>query len=216
MPEWNDLPLIARLLRRFRGRRMRVFAAEFQITSETRVLDVGGTPSIWALLPVKPRITFLNMPQGIGSCAGFDFVFASGCEMPFPDQSFEIVFSNSVIEHVGDGEQQRRFRGRSSPCWKTILRADTESPIPHRAASVDAVRALAAAILAARDRAALYHLAMDRTAQRGSPCLLHRTLPARYTIAGSRRSFSTVPRRGDPKGALDGADEVADCSEKSR
>jgi ubiquinone/menaquinone biosynthesis C-methylase UbiE len=109
MPEWNDLPLIARLLRRFRGRRMRAFAEEFQISSETRVLDVGGTPSIWTLLPVTPRITFLNMPQGVGSCAGFDLVFASGCEMPFADRSFDIVFSNSVIEHVGDRDQQRRF-----------------------------------------------------------------------------------------------------------
>src|SRR5580698_4389631 len=109
MPEWNDLPLIARLLRRFRGRRMRAFAAEFRITSETRVLDVGGTPSIWELLPVQPRITFLNMPHGVGDCAGFDLVFASGCELPFPDQSFDIVFSNSVIEHVGDRDQQRLF-----------------------------------------------------------------------------------------------------------
>ena len=109
MPEWNDLPLISRLLRKFRGRRMRAFAEQFQITSETRVLDVGGTPSIWGLLAVKPRITFLNMPQGIGTCAGFDLVFASGCEMPFADQSFDIVFSNSVIEHVGDRDQQRLF-----------------------------------------------------------------------------------------------------------
>ena len=109
MPEWNDRPLIARLLRRFRGRRMRSFAEEFHITSETRVLDVGGTPSIWALLPVTPRVTFLNMPQAAGAWSGFDFVFASGCEMPFADQSFDIVFSNSVIEHVGDRDQQRRF-----------------------------------------------------------------------------------------------------------
>ena len=109
MPEWNDLPLIASRLRRFRGRRMRAFADSLRITAETRVLDVGGTPSIWRLLPVIPKITFLNMPQGVGDCAGFDLVFASGCEMPFADQSFDVIFSNSVIEHVGDRLEQKRF-----------------------------------------------------------------------------------------------------------
>jgi len=109
MPEWNDLPLIARRLRRFRTRRMRAFVEKFGITAETRVLDVGGTPSIWRLLPVSPRVTFLNMPHGVGDCADLPLVFASGCALPFADQSFDVVFSNSVIEHVGERREQRRF-----------------------------------------------------------------------------------------------------------
>ncbi|HLW77061.1 MAG TPA: methyltransferase domain-containing protein [Bryobacteraceae bacterium] len=88
---------------------MRAFAEAFGITNQTRVLDVGGTLSIWRLLEVTPRITFLNMPRGAGDCGGFDLVFASGCEMPFPDQSFDVVFSNSVIEHVGDARAQKNF-----------------------------------------------------------------------------------------------------------
>lgn len=107
MRAWNDLPLIGRQLARFRGRRMLAFADAFHITAETRVLDVGGTPEIWALLRVRPRITFVNMPQAGVRSAGV--VFASGCELPFRDGSFDVVFSNSVIEHVGDRAAQRRL-----------------------------------------------------------------------------------------------------------
>ena len=55
-------------------------------------------------------MTLLNMPRG-QECGepGFTFVSGDGCQLPFADQSFEIVFSNSVIEHVGTPAQQRRF-----------------------------------------------------------------------------------------------------------
>jgi hypothetical protein len=88
---------------------MRVFAESFEITQETRVLDVGGTPSVWGLLPVQPRVTILNLPRAAPDRSGFDLVFASGCELPFRDRSFDIVFSNSVIEHVGAPAEQQRF-----------------------------------------------------------------------------------------------------------
>src|SRR5580658_3618505 len=109
MPGWNELPVVGRRLRRFRERRMRLFAQEFEITGETRVLDVGGTPELWGLLPGRPRVTILNLPRASPGRSSCDLVFASGCALPFADRSFDIVFSNSVIEHVGDPARQQRF-----------------------------------------------------------------------------------------------------------
>jgi len=89
---------------------MRRFARAFGITNETRILDVGGTPFNWLLLNVRPRITIVNMPRAREAFdEHFTCVFADGRALPFADHSFDIVFSNSVIEHVGDGESQRQF-----------------------------------------------------------------------------------------------------------
>ncbi len=97
-------------MRRYRSRRMREFAAIFSITPSTRILDVGGTPSNWLLLGLEPRVTLLNMPRAREEAwPGFALVAADGGHLPFRDQSFDIVFSNSVIEHVGAPERQRRF-----------------------------------------------------------------------------------------------------------
>src|SRR5580700_6944769 len=97
-------------MRRFRARRMREFVSRFGVTEETRILDVGGTPVNWLLAGVRPRVTLLNMPRGQERDeASFTFVSGDGCQLPFRDQSFEIIFSNSVIEHVGTPDQQRRF-----------------------------------------------------------------------------------------------------------
>jgi len=89
---------------------MRRFARTFDLTSETRILDVGGTPFNWELLDVRPRVTIVNMPRAREAFdEHFTCVFADGRRLPFADQSFDIVFSNSVIEHVGDFENQRQF-----------------------------------------------------------------------------------------------------------
>lgn len=96
--------------RRFRRRRMRRLLSLFDLQPHWRVLDVGGTPAIWQLSPVQPRLVILNTPRALEpGAAGIEFVQADGCALPFASQSFDLVFSNSVIEHLGSPEAMRRF-----------------------------------------------------------------------------------------------------------
>jgi SAM-dependent methyltransferase len=94
----------------FRRRRMARFVRTMGIAPDTRVLDVGGTPDSWRLLPAPPRVTLLNTPRAreeVGCASAW--VAGDGRALPFRDSAFDVVFSNSVIEHVGDSESQARF-----------------------------------------------------------------------------------------------------------
>jgi hypothetical protein len=98
------------LSRNFRRRRMSRFLREFAITPETRILDIGGTPECWELIDERPRLTLLNTPRAKDDlCGAAEWVAGDGRALPFRDGAFDIVFSNSVIEHVGDAASQQRF-----------------------------------------------------------------------------------------------------------
>jgi hypothetical protein len=89
---------------------MQRFVRECRVTAETRVLDIGGTPDNWQLIPVRPRLVLLNMPRARADLAGtVQWVAGDGCSLPFRDASFDVVFSNSVIEHVGGATRQEHF-----------------------------------------------------------------------------------------------------------
>lgn len=105
----------------FRKRRLYLFYKFFRITGEKeiKILDVGGNIFFWKLaererLPV-PSITILNIlppsKKEVKECErlGIKWVVADGRNMPFSDNSFDIVFSNSVIEHLGDKNSQEQF-----------------------------------------------------------------------------------------------------------
>lgn len=102
--------LLQKAFRHFRSRRLRLFERTFAVSEGTRILDVGGSPEIWAYSGLKPQLTILNMPSALTPHAeGVNLVGADGRMLPFPDGAFDIVFSNSVIEHVGTRRDQEQF-----------------------------------------------------------------------------------------------------------
>ena len=79
-----------------------------------RVLDLGGSPDIWAHVSIPLEITILNLPGALRQAGtshhSFHYVEGDACNVhQFPEHSFDVVFSNSVIEHVGPPVKQEEF-----------------------------------------------------------------------------------------------------------
>jgi hypothetical protein len=94
----------------FRRKRMAKFRELFGIHDEQRILDVGGTPFNWALIDEKPKVVLLNVEAtSEPDTERFTFVQGDARALPYDSGEFELVYSNSVIEHVGSFEDQKRF-----------------------------------------------------------------------------------------------------------
>ncbi len=94
---------------------MRRFIREYGVTEKTRILDIGGTPDCWRLAGCSPQVVLLNMPRAKDDLSGAEtWVSGDGRMLPFRDAAFDLVFSNSVIEHVGDAASQENFASEAA------------------------------------------------------------------------------------------------------
>lgn len=113
--------------RHFRPKRIRALKAQLPLLDDpnTTILDVGGTAAWWAtgVMPATRRITIVNTDASQATAceqAGYRFLVADGRNLPFADRQFDLVHSNSVIEHVGSFEDQRRFAAEMFRCGNSI------------------------------------------------------------------------------------------------
>lgn len=98
----------------FRLRRMKLFYARFRPSEKTRLLDIGGAPNTWLSESRYQRVpvTLVNLrfpDPAVFTDGRFTAVKADATCLPFADESFDIAFSNSVIEHMTTWEQQQAF-----------------------------------------------------------------------------------------------------------
>ncbi len=110
------LHVIYPIMTHFRRQRLAQLVRAYPNLETLSVLDVGGRPFIWELLSreynVKPRqLVLLNTPSEnpLASSPDYSVEIGDGCQLPYADNSFDLVFSNSVIEHVGGAEEMARF-----------------------------------------------------------------------------------------------------------
>lgn len=85
-------------------------------TGGCRVLDLGGEPDYWRLFDrallerCKVHVTLVNPQPFTVDDPMFEAVVGDACALDgFPDSSFDLVHSNSVVEHVGDWPRMEAF-----------------------------------------------------------------------------------------------------------
>jgi hypothetical protein len=111
-----------------RRRKLALFMETMRPGPETRIVDVGvgdtgfgtepgvaaGHNFFEALYPWPERITAVSdvpLPNFAREFPQVRSVTATGTELPFEDDAFDVAFSNAVVEHVGGREEQGRFVG---------------------------------------------------------------------------------------------------------
>jgi hypothetical protein len=105
---------------RARARRWEMFHHRFPGLEKMRVLDLGGTVEFWRHTPITPaHVTLINLDDPYESidtrilalsgdaCCATEVLAKYGIE-----SHFDLVFSNSLIEHVGGHSKRLELSGQ--------------------------------------------------------------------------------------------------------
>lgn len=91
-----------------RQRRLRDFTRQFGDCHS--LVDLGGRVDMWRDNRFPAPITVVNIePPPDPVPATFTYICGDARQTALPDGAFDLAFSNSVIEHVGDFADQKRF-----------------------------------------------------------------------------------------------------------
>ena len=93
----------------FRKKRHLWFIETFRIfpNDDVKILDVGGLLNTWDGSHIESKVTLFNLEYPKESSSPHKQIQGDACDMfQLGDKSFDIAYSNSVIEHVGDFNRQ--------------------------------------------------------------------------------------------------------------
>lgn len=122
----NIHSLYALILPYFRRKRFEMFTAALSPSTTDSILDIGGYPDNWLQHErVANRVDILNLTKteyepSDSPSHQIETVAGDGTALAYDDDSYEIVFSNSVIEHVGDWQAQQQFAAEARRVGKRL------------------------------------------------------------------------------------------------
>jgi hypothetical protein len=99
------------LAARAREKRLETLLERFPDLEQMSVLDLGGTAGAWRLASCRPaRLVLLNVDEP-GVVDGAESVIGDACDPPdrVRREQFDLVFSNSLVEHLGGHWRRERF-----------------------------------------------------------------------------------------------------------
>lgn len=110
----NDPKDVTSLSYRLRSRRDH-FLREFLLRNGRSIIDLGGTSDYWRRVGLDFlkdngfTVTIVNIEETELGEGPFRCMVGNACNIDMADNSFDIVHSNSVIEHVGAWQQVSDF-----------------------------------------------------------------------------------------------------------
>lgn len=113
--KYADNTISGSVSNKFRLKRMALFNSIIkEIPCPVKILDVGGTINFWEKmnlsLNAEVSITILNIEEEVNKNDKFTFIKGSATDLGrFKENEFDMVFSNSVIEHVGNYAEQKKM-----------------------------------------------------------------------------------------------------------
>ena len=101
------------LAARARAKRWDTFSSTFPRLADMSVIDLGGTVDFWATVPTRPaHLVLINPVAGPDPRPDWaEVITGDACDPPeaLSGRAFDLVYSNSTIEHVGGHARPQLF-----------------------------------------------------------------------------------------------------------
>jgi hypothetical protein len=128
--------LFQTISKRRRSARKDWFNRIVRVAPNWKILDIGcgeNFRSPW--FGHSSNVIGIDLRWVSGGMKAYErFVCGDACHLPFPDQAFDFVYSNSLIEHLPSREHQRRFASEVNRVGRHfwIQTPNTDFPVdPH-------------------------------------------------------------------------------------
>ena len=139
------IDIYLRIFKIWRARRFDLFKKLLAPRRDETLVDVGGHPATWTPHPpLVESIDIIDVRECVFNPASFPdhrikVMMGNGCHLAAADQSYDIAFSNSVIEHVGTWNDQRKFADElrrvggkvwcQTPAWECPVRTSLHGAV---------------------------------------------------------------------------------------